>query len=127
MTVWRGRTRTGPGKVRSEKKSPKRLSKATRERGQPYHGYYFKVLKGQGPAAPMGEMDFMVGGAMIGGFALAAAPAEYRVTGVHDIYCWPRRSRLRKGSRTRYAEDVPEHGQIQPGQDLESDRGRCRR
>src|SRR5947208_4386996 len=49
---------------------------------QPYHGYYFKVLKGQGPAAPMGEMDFVVGGAMIGGFALAAAPAEYGVTGV---------------------------------------------
>src|SRR5437764_11455096 len=51
------------------------------ELGQPYHGYYFKVLKGQGPAAPMGEMDFVVGGAMIGGFALAAAPAEHRVTG----------------------------------------------
>ena len=47
-----------------------------------YHGYYFKVLKGQGPAAPMGEMDFVVGGVMIGGFALAAAPADYRVTGV---------------------------------------------
>jgi hypothetical protein len=30
----------------------------------------------------MGQMDFVVGGAMIGGFALAAAPAEYRVTGV---------------------------------------------
>src|SRR4029450_11243245 len=42
---------------------------------QPYHGYCFKVLKGQGPAAPMGEMDFVVGGVMIGGFALAAAPA----------------------------------------------------
>src|SRR6266481_10149897 len=40
------------------------------QRGQPYHSYYFKVLKGQGPAAPMGEMDFVVGGAMIGGFAL---------------------------------------------------------
>ena len=47
-----------------------------------YHGYYFKVLKGQGPGAPMGQMDFVIGGAMIGGFALAAAPAEYRVTGV---------------------------------------------
>ncbi len=55
------------------------------QRGQAYYGYYFKVLKGQGPAAPMGEMDFMVGGAMIGGFALAAAPAEYRVTGVRRL------------------------------------------
>jgi Protein of unknown function (DUF2950) len=59
------------------------------ERGQPYHGYYFKVLKGQGPAAPMGEMDFVVGGAMIGGFALAAAPAEYRVTGVQTFMVGP--------------------------------------
>jgi hypothetical protein len=57
--------------------------------GKPYHGYYFKVLKGQGPAAPMGEMDFMVGGAMIGGFALAAAPAEYRVTGVQTFIVGP--------------------------------------
>jgi len=59
------------------------------ERGTPYHGYYFKVLKGQGPAAPMGEMDFMVGGAMIGGFALAAAPAEYRVTGAMTFIVGP--------------------------------------
>jgi hypothetical protein len=59
------------------------------DRGTPYHGYYFKVLKGQGPAAPMGEMDFMVGGVMIGGFALAAAPAEYRVTGVMTFIVGP--------------------------------------
>ena len=51
-------------------------------RYEPYHGYYFKVLKGQGPAAPLGEMDFIVKGVMIGGFALVAAPAEYRLTGV---------------------------------------------
>lgn len=49
---------------------------------QPYHGYYFKILKGQGPAAPLGQLDFVIKGAMIGGFALAAAPAEYQVTGV---------------------------------------------
>jgi hypothetical protein len=51
-------------------------------RNEPYHGYYFKVLKGQGPAAPLGELDFLVDGAMIGGFALVAAPADYGVTGV---------------------------------------------
>jgi hypothetical protein len=59
------------------------------ERGTPYHGYFFKVLKGQGPAAPGGEIDFMVGGAMIGGFGLAAAPAEYRVTGVMTFIVGP--------------------------------------
>jgi len=51
-------------------------------RSEPFHGYYFKVLKGQGPAAPLGEMDFVVNGVMIGGFALIAAPAQHRVTGV---------------------------------------------
>jgi Protein of unknown function (DUF2950) len=51
-------------------------------RAEPYHGYFFKVLKGQGPAAPLGTMDYVVKGVMIGGFALVAAPAEYRVTGV---------------------------------------------
>lgn len=52
------------------------------DKRSPYHGYIFKVLKGQGPAAPLGQMNFMVKDAMIGGFALAAVPAEYRVTGV---------------------------------------------
>ncbi len=52
------------------------------DRARPYHGYSFKVLKGQGPAAPLGQMDYVVDGAMIGGFALVAAPADYRVTGV---------------------------------------------
>jgi hypothetical protein len=52
------------------------------DKALPYHGYFFKTLKGQGPAAPLGEMDFVVKGAMIGGFALVAAPAEYLVTGV---------------------------------------------
>ena len=54
-------------------------------RSEPYHGYFFKVLKGQGSAAPLGEMDFVVKGAMIGGFALVAAPAEYGVTGAKSF------------------------------------------
>jgi len=53
--------------------------------GEPYHGYFFKVLKGQGPAAPLGELDFVVEGVMIGGFALVAAPSEYGVTGVRTF------------------------------------------
>lgn len=47
-----------------------------------YHGYYFKILKGQGPAAPLGKINYVIEGIMIGGFALVAVPAEYRVTGV---------------------------------------------
>jgi hypothetical protein len=53
--------------------------------GQPYHGYYFKVLKGQGAAAPLGELDYVINGVMIGGFALVAWPAEYKVTGVQTF------------------------------------------
>jgi hypothetical protein len=49
---------------------------------EPYHGYFLKVLKGQGPSAPLGSMDFVVQGAMIGGFALVAAPAEYGESGI---------------------------------------------
>jgi Protein of unknown function (DUF2950) len=60
-----------------------------KDKPQPFHGYYFKVLKGQGPAAPMGQMDFVVEGAMIGGFALAAAPAQHRVTGVQTFIVGP--------------------------------------
>jgi len=50
-----------------------------------YHGYVFHVLKGQGPDAPMGQMDYVIGGAMVGGFALIATPAEYGVTGVQTF------------------------------------------
>jgi hypothetical protein len=52
------------------------------DKTKPFHGYYFKILKGQGPNATLGKLDYVIGGAMIGGFALVAVPAEYRVTGV---------------------------------------------
>ncbi len=48
----------------------------------PYHGYYYKILTRQGPAAPGGALDYIVNGKMIGGFALIAYPAEYRNSGV---------------------------------------------
>jgi len=65
------------------------LEQGYSDKSKPYHGYYFKVLKGQGPAAPMGQMDFVVEGTMIGGFALAAAPAQHRVTGVETFIVGP--------------------------------------
>jgi hypothetical protein len=58
------------------------VERGYRTRTEPFHGYFFKVLKGQGPDAPLGQMDYVVKGVMIGGFALIAAPAQYRVTGV---------------------------------------------
>jgi hypothetical protein len=50
--------------------------------GAPYHGYYYRILKAQGPDAPGGAYDYVVRGAMLGGFALVAYPAEYRNSGV---------------------------------------------
>ncbi len=48
----------------------------------PFHGYYYKILTRQGPAAPGGVLDYVVNGKMIGGFALVAWPAEYANSGV---------------------------------------------
>ena len=48
----------------------------------PFHGYYFKILTKQGAAAAGGELEYIVNGKMIGGFALVAYPAEYRNSGV---------------------------------------------
>jgi Protein of unknown function (DUF2950) len=83
--AWRNPDGTWGGPVGEEVAKALEQGYSDSGKPQPYHGYYFKVLKGQGPAAPMGEMDFMVGGAMIGGFALVAAPAEYKVTGVQTF------------------------------------------
>ena len=52
---------------------------------KPFHGYYFKVLEGQGPSARLGQLEYFIDGAMIGGFALVAWPADYRVTGVQTF------------------------------------------
>jgi hypothetical protein len=47
-----------------------------------YHGYYFRILKSQGPKASGGAYDYVVNGKMIGGFGLVAYPAEYGLSGV---------------------------------------------
>jgi DUF2950 family protein len=50
--------------------------------GEPYHGYRFKILTRQGPAAPGGALNYIVNGNMVGGFALVAWPAEYGNSGI---------------------------------------------
>ncbi|HWB97237.1 MAG TPA: DUF2950 domain-containing protein, partial [Bryobacteraceae bacterium] len=76
---WEGGT--GPHLV------PKGLVAAAVESGHakpvPYHGYYFRILKSQGPDSNSGRHNYVVQGSMIGGFALVAWPAQYGVTGVH--------------------------------------------
>jgi len=52
---------------------------------KPYHGYYFRVLGGQGSNAPGGARHYLVKDKMIGGFGLVAWPAEYGVSGIHTF------------------------------------------
>jgi len=56
--------------------------RAAADKPVPYHGYYYKILTGQGPNAPGGAYDYLVRGKMIGGFAMVAYPAQYRNSGV---------------------------------------------
>jgi hypothetical protein len=50
--------------------------------GEPYHGYHYRLLTAQGPGAPGGAKSYLVDGALTGGFAALAWPAQYRVSGV---------------------------------------------
>ena len=47
-----------------------------------YHGYRFRILRSQGPSAPGGAFSYVVNGRMIGGFAMVAYPARWKVSGV---------------------------------------------
>ena len=48
----------------------------------PYHGYYFKILTGQGAHATGGGMSYIQDGLMTKGFALIAWPADFGSTGM---------------------------------------------
>jgi hypothetical protein len=95
----RGRSGAIPGSrtvsywpaARRQKRSPlgNLLAEATeegrstdRQQPSPFHGYYFRILTAQGPAAPGGAKDYIAKGGMSGGFALVAWPAQYDVTGI---------------------------------------------
>jgi len=50
--------------------------------GEGYHGYRFRILKGQGPQAPGGAHSYVIGQRMTRGYALLAWPVQYGVTGI---------------------------------------------
>ncbi len=52
------------------------------KKGDPFHGYYFRLLTAQGAAAPGGAKSYIVDGKMTGGYAFLAYPAEYKNSGV---------------------------------------------
>ncbi|MCH7993605.1 MAG: DUF2950 domain-containing protein [Planctomycetes bacterium] len=58
------------------------LAKKTDKAVLPFHGYYYKVLTGQGAYPPGGEYSYIINGNMIAGFALVACPADYGSSGI---------------------------------------------
>jgi hypothetical protein len=55
----------------------------------PYHGYYYRILHAQGPHAPNGNLNYVVNGKMILGFAVVAYPAEYDNSGIMTFIMGP--------------------------------------
>ena len=53
-----------------------------RKPGDPFKGYYFKILTMQGKHAPGGRHDYVINGNMIAGFAMVAYPADYGTSGI---------------------------------------------
>jgi len=52
---------------------------------QPFHGYLYRLISKQGEHAHGGTKNYIVNGAMTGGFAIIAYPAEYRNSGVMTL------------------------------------------
>jgi urease gamma subunit len=52
---------------------------------KPYHGYFFRILSGQGPNATEGSHSYVVKDKLMGGFGLVAWPAQYGVTGIQTF------------------------------------------
>ena len=78
----RGQKRSPLGDLVAQAAEEGRPLGADRTKPTPFHGYYFKILTGQGSAAPGGARSYLVKGEMSGGFGLVAWPAQYDVTGV---------------------------------------------
>jgi hypothetical protein len=78
----RGQKRSPLGDLVAQAAESGRPTGAGREQPSPLHGYYYRILTGQGSFASGGARSYIVKGEMSGGFALVAWPAQYDVTGV---------------------------------------------
>jgi len=58
-----------------------------REPGDPFKGYYYKIITRQNLDAPGGRYDYIINGNMIAGFALIAFPADYDNSGIMTFMC----------------------------------------
>ena len=73
-TACTGRRCPASRRARSARSSP------TRSRGQPYHGYLYRILTAQGKDAPGGARSYVKNGRMTEGYALVAWPASATAT-----------------------------------------------
>jgi len=80
--VARGEKRSPLGDLVAQAAEEKHASGGDSTQPTPLHGYYFKILTGQGSAGAGGAKNYTVKGEMSGGFALVAWPAKYDETGV---------------------------------------------
>ena len=81
-----GETQSPLGKLiaeaRAEGYTPGMAPSGEAPKRTPYHGYFFRILKAQGPHAPGGKFDYVINGNMIAGYALIAYPARRGSSGV---------------------------------------------
>jgi len=78
----KGRHRSPLGDLMAQAAADGHAPAAAGQAPSPFHGYYFRILTAQGPAAQGGATDYVVKGELAGGFALVAWPALYDATGV---------------------------------------------
>lgn len=79
---WRAKAGEPPSPLGSLVASASGEGYAKEKKPTPFHGYYFQPLKGQGPDALTGDLDYVVRGRAIGGFAVVAWPARYGNNGI---------------------------------------------
>ena len=58
-----------------------------REPGDPFKGYYYKIITRQGANAAGGRHDYIINGNMIAGFAFIAFPADHDNSGIMTFMC----------------------------------------
>ena len=115
-----GRWPKASRKVRSVRWWPMRQVKVTAAsttRPQPFHGYFYRILTGQGANAMGGAKSYLVDGKMTGGFAFVAYPAEYRNSGVMTFLVDQSGIVIQKDLGPKTV-DSPSDDHLQPGQDL---------
>ncbi len=72
----------GPLIAQARVEGYRRETRAFDDQKAPYHGYYFKILTGQGAQVPGGRYNYIINGHMIAGFALVAWPAQWGNSGI---------------------------------------------